>query len=102
VPKVHLVHAVRDDVYSSSSKQHLKAERAQLVDRCVTDPILRLGRQHGRDEGREALVLPQMLVLGRIRGGGTHARVRLLPLGSFAAHRGDGEDMRARISSMAS
>jgi hypothetical protein len=53
---------------SSSSKQHLKAERAQLVYRGVCDLILGQRRQHGRDEGREALGLQRMLVWGRVEG----------------------------------
>jgi hypothetical protein len=31
-----------------------------------------------------------MLVWRRVGGGGTHVRVRLLPLGGVAAHHGDG------------
>jgi hypothetical protein len=61
--------------YSSSSKQHLKAKRARLVDRRVRDqahPGLR--RQQGRDEPREALVLWTILEWGRVGGGKDAAR----------------------------
>ena len=67
-------------------------------------PRLRPLRQHasGRDGRCETLVLSQILVLEELGEEETHARVRLLPLGSVAAYHGDRRGFRYRVVRLAS
>jgi hypothetical protein len=59
MPKAYLVDAVR----GASKSSRLSLQRAAF-DRCVRDfTMIGLRRHYGRDERREAFVLPQMLVL---------------------------------------
>ena len=99
-----LTHSIRDDVFLrwQAVPQGWTCQQLQRKACRVSHLVLSPRRVHEQDSDwhREALTLAPMLVVLKELGG-THTCIRLLSLGSVAAHDVDGERRHARIAHIA-